>query len=196
MALREIQLPTSLKDHLVQGHPWVYRNHIPPSVHLPSGSWVKLRCGGWSGFGLWDEDSPIALRIFSEQQVPDSKWLRQQVQAAWELRSPLREKGCTAYRWLFGEGDGLPGITVDLYGDFVVIQTYMDGASVLLDWLVNALKAIHPLRGILLRTRDRGEGDDKTQLLWGDPVPNNLVVQEHHLSFQVDLQTGQKTGLF
>ncbi|KAM3099675.1 class I SAM-dependent rRNA methyltransferase [Phormidesmis sp. 146-35] len=196
--LREIQLPTSLKDHLVQGHPWVYRNHVPPSLRLPSGSWAKVRCGGWSGFGLWDESGSIALRIFSEQQLPDAKWLRQQVQAAWELRSPLRARGCTAYRWLFGEGDGLPGMTVDLYGDFAVIQTYMEGAAVLLDWLVDALKAIHPLKGILLRSRlnELREGDEKTQLLWGKPAPSSLVVQEHGLLFEVDLQTGQKTGLF
>ncbi|KAM3094440.1 class I SAM-dependent rRNA methyltransferase [Phormidesmis sp. 146-12] len=196
--LREIQLPTSLKDHLVQGHPWVYRNHVPPSLRLPSGSWAKVRCGGWSGFGLWDESGSIALRIFSEQQLPDAKWLRQQVQAAWELRSPLRARGCTAYRWLFGEGDGLPGMTVDLYGDFAVIQTYMEGAAVLLDWLVDALKAIHPLKGILLRSRpnELREGDEKTQLLWGKPTPSSLVVQEHGLLFEVDLQTGQKTGLF
>lgn len=199
--LREIQLPTALKEHLVQGHPWVYRNHIPAGVHLPSGSWAKVRCGGWTGYGLWDANNSIALRLFSERQVPDAEWLRQQVQAAWELRSSLRAKGCTAYRWLFGEGDGLPGITVDLYGDFAVVQTYMEGATVLLDWLVDALKAIHPLQGILLRSqhlRDQSpiEGDGKTQILWGNNAPDDLVVQEHGLLFQVNLQTGQKTGLF
>jgi 23S rRNA (cytosine1962-C5)-methyltransferase len=61
-----------------------------------------------------------AIRIFSERQLPDARWLRERVRAAWELRAPLRDAGCTAYRWLFGEGDGLPGLTVDRYADFAV----------------------------------------------------------------------------
>jgi len=196
--LREIQLATALKERLVQGHPWVYRNHVPPDVQLASGSWVRVRCGGWTSYGLWDNKGSIAIRLFSPRQIPDARWLQAQVEAAWELRSPLRQT-CTAYRWLFGEGDGLPGITVDLYGDFAVVQTYMEGATALLDWLVDALKATAPLQGITLRTQhlDRDlETNGKTQLLWGKTLPVDLVVQEYGLQFQVNLQTGQKTGLF
>ena len=199
----DIQLPIHLKQRLAQGHPWVYRTHVPPSVRLLSGTWVKVRCGGWTGYGLWDANGSIAIRIFSERQVPDKKWFYEQVQAAWELRSPLRQQGCTAYRWLFGEGDGLPGLTVDLYGDYAVIQTYMESAAGLLDDLVAALSATHSLKGIILRTQhstdlpeERDDEPGKGRLFWGQAAPKDLTVQEHHLKFQVDLQTGQKTGLF
>ncbi|MBD2092788.1 class I SAM-dependent rRNA methyltransferase [Microcoleus sp. FACHB-1515] len=211
MPLREIRLSPTLKERLAQGHPWVYRNHVPPDVHLPSGTWVKVRCANWTGFGLWDAKGSLAIRIFSTRQLPDAHWLRDQVKAAYSLRSPLRQQDCTAYRWLFGEGDGLPGITVDLYGEFAVVQTYMEGATVLLDWLVDALKSIAslqgvPLQGIVLRSqhianeglrsiRDT-ESTGKTQLLWGKNPPIDLVVREYGLQFQVNLQTGQKTGLF
>ena len=131
--LPEIFLPTQIKERLSQGHPWVYRTHVPPNVRLLSGTWVRVRCGGWSGYGLWDAERPIAIRIFSERQLPDAHWLRARVRAAWDLRAPLRDAGCTAYRWLFGEGDGLPGLTVDRYGDFAVAQTYMDGAGQLIE---------------------------------------------------------------
>src|SRR5215210_3548158 len=114
MKLRDIQLPTHLKERLAQGHPWVYRNHVPPGVQMSSGTWVRVRCGGWTGYALWEANGPIALRIFAEHQAPDAGWVDAQVRAAWELRAPLRAAGCTAYRWLFGEGDGLPGLTVDL----------------------------------------------------------------------------------
>jgi 23S rRNA (cytosine1962-C5)-methyltransferase len=206
--LPRIQLPQSLKERLVQGHPWVYRNHVPPQIHLSSGSWVLVQCGNWTGYGLWDENGPIALRIFSEKQVPTVQWFRDQVKAAWELRLPLRTQGCTAYRWLFGEGDGLPGITVDLYDQFAVVQTYMEGASVLLDWLIDALRATTSLKGIYQRTQHRprqeNQGDQrgepqteqKVVLLWGQPAPADLTVQEHGLRFQVNLFAGQKTGLF
>ncbi len=120
---------------------------------MPSGTWVRARCANWSGYGLWDEQGPIALRIYSERQIPDAAWLHKRVQAAWELRAPLRDAGITAYRWLFGEGDGLPGLTVDLYGDWAVVQTYAASVESLLGWLAPALREIAPLRGILVRQR-------------------------------------------
>jgi len=211
--LPDIQLPTHLKERLAQGHPWVYRNHLPPNLRLPAGSWVRARCGGWSGYGLWDTHGQIAIRIFSERQVPDARWVREQVQAAWELRAPLRNGGMTAYRWLFGEGDGLPGLTVDLYGDWAVVQTYMDTTGNLLDWLLTALKDVAPLLGVLLRTRECEEEEPasdqrpttteavsqkarRLSVLWGNAPPKNLIVREHGLQFYADLRAGQKTGLF
>lgn len=214
--LATVQLPASLKDRLAQGHPWIYRNHVPPNLHLPSGSWVRVQCGNWKGFGLWDSESPIAIRLFSRQEPPTPKWLRTQVQSAWELRSILRQQNCTAYRWIFGEGDGLPGITVDLYDRFAVIQTYMESAAVLLNWLIEAMQETAPLQGIYLKTqhqleagdypfgelrsnRDNSENaatDSKVKLIWGSPAPEPLIVQEHGLQFLVNLHAGQKTGLF
>jgi 23S rRNA (cytosine1962-C5)-methyltransferase len=204
--LPEITLPAHLKERLQQGHPWVYRNHLSTHLPLQSGDWVKLRCGGWTGFALWDDKGPIALRIFSKRQLPDQRWLKQRLVQAWELRAPLRHQDCSAYRWVFGEGDGLPGITIDLYGEFAVIQTYMEGGTVLLKGLVAALPEMTPLQGILLRSQHSpseavGEPSTtetwgKTKLLWGKPPPDGWVVQEHGLQFQVNLATGQKTGLF
>src|SRR5262249_14240013 len=199
--LPEITLPTHLKERLVQGHPWVYRNHVPPNVRLPSGAWVRLRCGGWSGYGLWDADRPIAIRIFSERQVPDVGWLRERVCAAWDLRAPPREAGRTGYRWLFGEGDGLPGLTVDRYGDFAVVQTYMEGAGQLVEWLVEALNQVAPVRGILLKHRDAEDAErlnvqrSNVQTLRGHAPPTNLVVREHGIQFFAARRAGKKPGL-
>lgn len=205
--IHDISLPTSLKDRLAMGHPWVYRTHVPP-VRLPPGTWVRLRCGNWQGYGLWDDDGQIAVRIFAARQPPDAAWMRAQVQNAWDLRAPLRQRQTTAYRWLFGEGDGIPGVTVDLYGAYAVAQVYMDGADDLLGWLVPALRAANPaLRGVLLRGRPAADSDDdpdapraaggrRATVLWGAAPPANLVVEEHGLRFEVDMQTGQKTGLF
>jgi 23S rRNA (cytosine1962-C5)-methyltransferase len=195
--LPEIIVPSNLKEKLIRGHPWIYRDRLSSAPHLDGGQWVKVKCGNWTGYGLWDNKGPIAIRIFSTRQLPDERWFKQRVKAAWELRASWRAQNCTAYRWLFGEGDGLPGITVDLYEDFAVIQTYMAGATVLLDWLVNALREIKPLKGILLRSQHNLEiTEGKTQLIWGQTPPPDLKVKEDGLLFQVNLQTGQKTGLF
>src|SRR5690349_7244782 len=117
-----LQLPLNLKQRLSQGHPWVYRNQLGEggSPRIATGSWVQVRSGGFSGIGLWDNSGPIAVRLFSTRQIPDYPWLLERVAAAWENRAHLRETGpanekTEAYRLIFGEGDGLPGLTVDLY---------------------------------------------------------------------------------
>ncbi|NWJ47480.1 MAG: class I SAM-dependent rRNA methyltransferase [Chloroflexi bacterium] len=197
--LFEVTLPASLRPKLAQGHPWVYREAITQDVKLPSGAWVKVRCGNFSAFGLWDNSSAIAIRIFSQHQVPDAEWLQARVQEAWENRAPIRERQqTTAYRWLFGEGDGLPGITVDLYGQFAVIQTYAESLETLKPMLIEALCKTTKLKGVLERWR--GEGDEespvKSRLVWGNMPPRNLVITEHGLRFRANLFEGQKTGLF
>jgi 23S rRNA (cytosine1962-C5)-methyltransferase len=197
--LPEIQLPTNLRERLAQGHPWVYRNHIPAHVRFSTGDWLRVRCGNWQGYAIWDEVGPIALRIFSERQLPDPAWLLEQVQLAWELRAPLRASGCTAYRWLFGEGDGLPGLTVDRYGEYAIAQAYSAASATLLPYLADALMECDPtLRGVVRRVDDESEETSRRRIdvLAGSAPPRQLIVVEHGLRFAVDLAIGQKTGLF
>lgn len=192
MVFPEIQLPTQIKDRLAQGHPWVYRNHVPANVRLPAGTWVRARCGNWSGYGLWDASGPIAIRIYAEHAPPDAAWLKERVRQAWDLRAPLRAAEITAYRWLFGEGDGVPGITVDIYDQYAVVATYMNGTEELLEWLVPALRSTAPLRGIVLKHRRlttddrplitdsnldwRGEEDSSEDETTLKPAPQSSVV--------------------
>jgi len=210
--LPEIVLPAFLRERLAQGHPWVYRDHVPPNVRLPSGVWVAVRCGTWRGYALWDAEGPIALRIFSTRRPPDTIWLHDQLMRAWELRAPLRAAGITAYRWVFGEGDGLPGITIDRYGDFAVMQTYSPGARTLVDDVAAMLARVDPtLRGVALRgsagarpatyedhrdTAPDGESGARLRILHGEAPPREVVITEHGIRFAVALYAAQKTGLF
>ncbi|MCW5849344.1 MAG: class I SAM-dependent rRNA methyltransferase [Anaerolineae bacterium] len=187
----ELILPPHLKTRLGQGHPWVYRDQVADAPRLPSGAWVRVRCGGFSAYGLWDAESPIAIRLFARAAPPDAAWVAARVREAWERRAPLRTGATTAYRWLFGEGDGLPGITVDLYDQFAVVATYADSVTTLLPWVVDALRATTPLKGILHRPPS-----SVVQRLWGQPPPRDLTIQEHGLTFLANLAAGQKTGLF
>jgi 23S rRNA (cytosine1962-C5)-methyltransferase len=192
-----VELPHFLKPALAAGHPWVYRNHVPRQFGARSGSWVRAKAGGWSGYALWDAESPIALRVFSPRQVPDERWVAARVAEAWALRAPLRAQQTTAYRWIFGEGDNLPGLTVDLYGAYAVVATYAGSLKAIVPWVVEALRETAPLQGIVQRRR--GEQDEalgKIEKLWGRLPPRDLVVEEHGLRFYANLYEGQKTGLF
>jgi 23S rRNA (cytosine1962-C5)-methyltransferase len=211
-----VSVPTSLKGRLAQGHPWVYRNQVNGGERLRSGTWVRLRCGNLSAVGLWDTHSPIALRVFSRTTVPDADWISARVTDAWELRATIRADETNAYRWLYGEGDGLPGLVVDRYGDYAIIQTYAASVATLVPLVVPALRRCDPnLRGIVQKTP---EPENETrpiapeeevaagprsqppaaqlQQLWGELPPADLVIQEHGLFFRANLYVGQKTGLF
>ena len=144
MSLHTITLPNELNKPLQRGHPWVYRDQVSNAPRLASGTWVRVQCGKFQAYGLWDAGSPIAVRIFSRQGVPDARWIEQRVREAWEGRESLRREGTTAYRWLYGEGDGIPGVVVDLYNDYAVTQTYADSLDALLPW-VDTDNVLQPL---------------------------------------------------
>ncbi len=200
MTVADLQIDPAIRGKLAQGHPWIYRNHVREGQELRSGQWVRVRSGSLVAYGLWDAQSAIAVRIFSSKSVPDRAWFAERVWEAWELRATLRQSGTTtAYRWIYGEGDGIPGLVVDRYGDYAVIQSYAESLKVVIPMIVPALRACdHELRGILLREREESEGEGtlRTRLLWGEAPPDELVVQEHGLYVQADLYHGQKTGLF
>ena len=191
-----LELPAQLKRGLQAGHPWVYRDHVPRGFQAAPGTWVKVRAGGYSAFALWDETSKIALRLFSERAVPDADWIRERVAAALALRRALLDEQTSAYRLLFGEGDGIPGLTVDVYGAFAVIVTYADSLDTLVPWVVRALAELLKLHGIVRRARVRDGEPPRLEVLHGRLPPRDLIIAEHGLRMQVDLFMGQKTGLF
>lgn len=189
MAVPVVLVARELGKQLERGHPWVYRNRVTSDVHLQSGTWVQVQCGRFQAYGLWDAQSPIAVRIFSSQRVPDYAWFAGRIRSAWEIREPLRRAGITAYRWLYGEGDSVPGVVVDLYNDYAVVQTYADSLGAVLDWVVSGLRECAALKGIVLR-------GDRVERLWGREPTRDLVVEENGLRFYVNLFAGQKTGLY
>jgi 23S rRNA (cytosine1962-C5)-methyltransferase len=190
-----ITLPPSLGEKLSQGHPWVYRDHVPAGFAAEDGSFVFVRAGSFSGFALWDNVSPIALRLFSRIAVPNAAFVRERVRAALSLRQQLRERDTTAFRLLYGEGDGLPGVTVDVYDRYAVIVTYANALERIVPWVVDALRAELPLDGILQRRRTREE-DERISVLSGHEPNGSVLVREYGVRFCADLRAGQKTGLF
>lgn len=194
--LPSLDLPENLAEQISLGHPWIYRNHVPRDLSLPNGSWVHVRAGKTEAYALWDQSSPIALRVFSRQQAPDASWLRARVLEALALRAPIRAASTTAYRLLYGEGDGLPGLTLDIYDRYAVVVTYADSVDTLLPDVLRAVREQLELDGVVQRRRAPGEGGERAVLLAGKEPPRPLLVTEHDVRFLADLYAGQKTGLF
>ncbi len=200
-----LRLPARLEGPLAAGHPWVYRDHVPAGTNLPDGSWARVETGRTAALGLWAAEGAIALRIVRHGTIdavlgpPERTCVASTVARALALRAALEAAGSDAYRLLYGEGDGLPGLTVDRYGRYAVVQAYAAGyrlpgsdAGALLREVVRALAMALPLKGVLAAPR----AGEPLNVLWGEAPPAELTVREQGLRFLANLFEGQKTGLF
>jgi 23S rRNA (cytosine1962-C5)-methyltransferase len=188
MSLKTLNLGKNLENALKSGHPWIYRNHLPQH-NARNGEWVRLEAGRASSVGLYDSESQIAVRLFSEDVMPNRAFIHERVKQALALRTLLADD-TDAYRLIYGESDFLPAIVADKYGRYVVIKTYSSSVEVILPDVVWALSKELKLRGIARRT-ERG-----LESLWGDLPPPEVNVKENGLTFIANLHEGQKTGLF
>lgn len=205
MTLPTLRLPDHLSAPLAAGHPWVYRDHVPGRPAVTDGAWVRVEAGRAAAVGLWATEGAIAVRLFRRDPrggpvaVPDRAWVEAMVTRALDARATVATPDTDAYRLLFGEGDGLPGLTVDRYGRYAVVRTYADAyrragseAHGLRGQVVRALAAALRLKGVLAAPHEGSPLD----ALHGEPPPPEVSVREHGLAFLANLYEGQKTGLF
>jgi 23S rRNA (cytosine1962-C5)-methyltransferase len=191
------------------GHPWIiadaYTKRWPSGE---AGDLVELTdaSGRFLATALLDPKDRIIARVLSRQRMRlDLGWLKKRLEQAIALRRDHADLGDTnAYRLVNGEGDGLPGLTVDCYGDYLMVQVYCAGWRRYLKLATQALEELLSPAGIYEKTRPQktreleSEGDNKKygRLLAGLPAPEPLLVLENGLSFQVSLERGLNTGLF
>ena len=192
-----LKLPAFLEPELKRGHPWVYRNHIPTQFEANTGSWVCAQAGSTKVWALWDNESQLALRIFSRDRPPTPELISKRVQRALQLRQSLAKTGTTTYRLINGEGDSLPALVVDIYGEYAVVATYSAATKTIMPWLLDSLIHLIELRGIIRRkvTNESEEGAE-IELLHGQRPPTNLVVSEFAIRYHADLEEGHKSGLY
>jgi len=191
-----ITLPAFLEGELSTGHPWVYRNHIPSGFEAPTGTWVCAVAGRARIWGLWDNDSQIALRVYSFDEKPTAKSIAERVKRASHLRRAQLPTETTAYRLVNGEGDGVPGIIVDVYGEYAVVATYSRATYTILPWLVDALSELSLLGILHRRVAGDSEPGISVDVVRGGRPPENLIVLERGLQFYADLLQGHKTGQY
>lgn len=189
-----------------RGHPWAYRDGVTRGGGgLATGAVVEVAdaSGRPIARGLWDADSPIAVRVFVRGAAErlDPALVAARVERALARRDAFLDVGATnAYRLCNGEGDRVPSLVLDRYADVVVAR--LDGA-LLAPWLTPIAERIFPAlraRGIrtIARRVARGESaaDGKLEPLLGDAPPASLTVVENGVRMVVDLRHGQKTGAF
>ena len=160
---------------------------------------------GLEGEGIWahgilNPRAEATVRILTRNGVPpDTDWWRAQVRSAVELRRMLGLDAVTnAYRVIHAEGDGIPGLVADRYGDLIAIEAFTLGmfqrSEALAQLLCEELGVKHWVVHPGPRTHEQ---EGFTADAFGvQGVRDRVVVEEHGLKFEVDLAGGHKTGFF
>lgn len=192
---------------LRQRHPWVFSGAVGRvQGYIAQGGVIDIcdAAGEWLARGTWSAGSQIRARVFTWQpdELIDDDFLRSRLMRAIEARRMLGllEPG-SACRLVYAESDGLPGLIVDRYGEFLSVQILTQGMAARQAVIIEALVDLLAPQGIFERSdpemREKeglppGEG-----LLWGTQPPAQLEIRHPGgLISLVDLQAGQKTGAY
>ncbi|MEP6765645.1 MAG: class I SAM-dependent rRNA methyltransferase [Gemmatimonadaceae bacterium] len=184
-----------------RGHPWIFKSDIDTRPNCPAGVVPVIGVDGTRlGWALWSPLSEISLRMIErDANVPiDDVWWFEKLRKTLARRDRLVNDN-NAYRLIHGEGDGLPSLVVDRYGDCLVVQLLSAGMAAWQETIISSLQELTNCRGILARhdvaSREREGLSRDIQLLFGE-VPRNVEVHEHGVKFLAAPWDGQKTGAF
>jgi 23S rRNA (cytosine1962-C5)-methyltransferase len=182
------------------GHPWVYRADV---VDVDAGPGDIVQVLGprqrTVGYAFFSDQSQIPIRMLTRGEQPaDEALIRTRIEQALRYRLSL-DIDANAYRVVHGEGDLLPSLIVDVYGGYIVLQTLSQSTDRLLPFITQTLVDLLQPAGILARNDPKVralEGlEQRVEVLHGT-IPESVVVHEESIEYDVNLRTGQKTGLF
>lgn len=192
-------------DAIKRFHPWVFSGAIKQIVgEVRDGAIVEVysQSGEYLATGHYGSGS-IAVKIFSFTLVADIQQLfLEKLQAAHRLRRQLGlvdHPSTTCYRLVNAEGDGLPGLIIDWYDGVAVLQAHAIGMYEQRQSLVEALQQIYgsTLKAVYDKSASalfKQNAAFPDQYLLGEPGPGEVLEYGHR--FQIDWETGQKTGFF
>lgn len=188
-------------DRALSGHPWIFSSDVADRGTAQPGDAVKVADprGRPIGVAHYSSTSQITLRLLSSRVEPvDQEFFRRRLAAAIHHREKV-VKNSNACRLVFSEADLLPGLIVDRYGPYLVIQTLSQGMERSRDLIVHCLKELLAPAGILARNDAsvrKLEGlPQEVAVLAGD-IPERVSLNMNGLDLEADLLKGQKTGVY
>nr|WP_319941390.1 class I SAM-dependent rRNA methyltransferase [Halomonas jincaotanensis] len=202
---RSLRLKKNADRRLKAGHLWLYSNEIDMAVtpikDIPAGEQVVVEAANGKAMGVAyvNPHSLICARLVSRdpKQGLDRSLLVHRLNQALALRQRLFDK--PFYRLVHGEGDLLPGLIVDRYGDVVVLQLNTAGMQAVVDELLDALDKVLSPRVVVLRNDTSGrrlEGLESTIEVVKGELAEPVLMEENGVRFSAPVLDGQKTGWF
>jgi 23S rRNA (cytosine1962-C5)-methyltransferase len=199
----EVRLRPGVEKKIKAYFQWVYNLEIEEIKGNPKpGDLVKVLDSKkrFLGYGYINPNTKIMVRFlsFNEDEVPSKELIKERIKSALEYRKRLQLKS-NAYRLVHSEGDFLPGLIVDVYDEYAVMEVTTYGMWKLTDWVKEALVEVLQPKGIYLRVSNYAmniEGfSGEERVLYGE-VPERIKIWEEDLEFFVDVIKGQKTGFY
>jgi len=189
-----------LSRRLLGGHLWVYENEISRvEGDYENGEVVDLfrPDGSFFGKGYINDNSKIRVRILSRKNERiDGEFIKRRIEDALRKRKTLKDTN--AFRVVHGEGDFLPGLIVDLFGDYAVVQITTLGMERMKSWVLDALIELLQPKGIYEKSsgtfREKEGLEDREGWIYG-AGPELIEFEMNGLRFLADTK-GQKTGFF
>lgn len=183
------------------GHPWIFASDVTDRGAAAPGDAVVVVDAARRVLGTahYSSASLIALRFLADEaETVDAAFFRRRLEEARALRERV-VSGTSAYRLVHGEGDRLPALIVDRYGEYLVMQTLSQGMDRAKADITACLQEMFQPCGIVARNdapvRRKEDLPLETSVLAGE-VPEQVNVEINGLRFAADLFHGQKTGLF
>lgn len=215
MSLPIIILRPKREASIQRKHPWVFSGAIlkiilPEEANEPEeGDLVKVLDSKekYLGIGHWGTSS-IAVRVLSFKEVEiDTAFFEDKFQSALKLRTAIQlygQKQTTCFRFIHAEGDGLPGLIIDIYNDVAVVQAHSKGMANSFELITNALKLVlgKKLQAVYSKSEQTLPKQYAKQFqdgyLWKSDSKKDgkELVKENDFIFEIDWVLGQKTGFF
>jgi 23S rRNA (cytosine1962-C5)-methyltransferase len=180
---------------ILHGHPWIFLSDIVETGQAQPGDVVKVVDERNRALcqAHYSSTSQITLR-----RLPDPLDWRAALAAAAQFRERYVSE-TDAYRLVHAEGDFLPALIVDRYGDYFALQALNQGMDRATPQIVEALVELFHPKGIVARNdaavRTQESLPRESRVLYGE-LPEEIAIGMNGLVFHVDLQHGQKTGIF
>ena len=206
--MNRIFLKRGKEESLARRHPWIFSGAIERIEGDPEeGDVVDVyaRSGEFLARGHYQIGS-ITVRVLSfEQEEIDAAWWEARLRAAWAVRwaiGLIDSPDTDCYRLVHGEGDNLPGLVIDIYGDVAVVQAHSVGMYRSRQAICEALRTVYGDRLAAVYDKSaqtlpyKAETGAVDGYLYGGGASTERIVTEHGNRFHVDWGVGQKTGFF
>lgn len=197
-----VYLKKKISRRIESGHPWIFANEVNSIDGEAIGgeiATVFAHDKKFVGKGYINPKSQILIRLFSRDKTAniDESFFFNRIASAWDYRQKLGyRENC---RLVFGEADQMPALIIDKFNDYFVIQTLALGMDIWKPAIVAALNNIFRPKGIYERNdvpvREL-EGLPQIKGFLSEPFDTKIIIKENGLSFEVDIENGQKTGYF
>lgn len=189
---------------LLGRHPWIFSGAIDEiDEGYQAGDLTKVYSSAqkYLGTGYFSPNASIAVRLLSFEDIEiDATFFEKRIQDAVRLRKKILPSHTDSYRVIHSEGDFLPGLIVDRYADFLVLQIHTAGMEKWREVILKSLLAEYSVRGIYEKGDREWRAEEglstKPGPAAGEEPPDFLEVQENSYTFWVDIKRGQKTGAF